>query len=354
MAFKMNGFNAGHGTGMNGSPNKATGGSSPNKAAGQILKGLGKGAVQLFKKGGKNVVKVADDVAATGGKATIKETAKNTGKMNFQQFMKKPGATEAKWKKYSKMLAKGVAADVAISNVMGWGTYGTVGDIFGMNKDKEEISDEEKKKLQEHVDSLKDKEETSNAADKGAEIANAGKTPPKKDPYADAKKNDPNLDKHIAERDKHKKGTPEYDAAQNRINKAYGDRTRHGVTKSKGTKGRDTVSRLNVPGIVDKAKLERKRKIGGTKVIQQNVNLQTGEHKEKKTKGDKSKERFYDAEGNLTRKTKDKKNKQKDITKTEHTVTKVKTNKRTGKVKVKTRRRRGQKTGEFFKSLVGK
>mgnify|MGYP003633116041 CR=1 FL=1 len=337
MAFKMNGFNAGQGTGMNGSPNKATGGSSPNKVLGQILKQGGK---QLIKKGGKNVVKVADDVVAQGGKATAKATG---GKMNFQQFMKKPGATEAKWKKYSKMLAKGVAADVAISNVMGWGTYGTVGDIFGLNKDKEEMSDEEKKKLQEHVDSLKDKEETGGKS-----------SSPKKDPYGDAKKNDPNLDKHITERDKHKKGTPEYDAAQNRINKAYGDRTRHGVTKSKGTKGRDTVSRLNVPGIVDKAKLERKRKIGGTKVIQQNVNLQTGEHKEKKTKGDKSKERFYDAEGNLTRKTKDKKNKQKDVIKTDNTVTKVKVNKRTGKVKTKTRRRRGQKTGEFFKSLVGK
>jgi len=211
-----------------------------------------------------------------------------------------------------------------------------------------------------------DDQAIQDAVDKGAEIGGAAeaagkaaaeaakKLKNKKDPYADAKKNDPNLDKHIAERDKHKKGTPEYNAAQNRINKAYGDKTRHGVKKTKGTKGRDTVSRLHVPGIVDKAKLERKRKIGGTKIIQQNVNLQTGEHKEKKTKGDKNKERFYDAQGNLTRKTKDKKNKQKDIIKTANTVTKVKVNKRTGKVKTKTRRRRGQKTGEFFKSLVGK
>ncbi len=337
MAFKMNGFNAGQGTGMNGSPNKATGGSSPNKAA-SLLKGFiqgGKALSKVAKKGGKNIVKVADDAAAQGGKAT----AKNTGKMNFKQFMKKPGATEAKWKKYTKAIANGVAYDVAISNVLGWGKYGTIGDIFGLDKKDDDKGGDDK--------AIQD------AVDKGAETG--GKTPPpKKDPYADAKKNDPNLDKHIAERDKHKKGTSEYDAAQNRINKAYGDRTRHGVTKSKGTKGRDTVSRLNVPGIVDKAKLERKRKIGGTKVIQQNVNLQTGEHKEKKTKGDKSKERFYDAEGNLTRKTKDKKNKQKDVIKTDNTVTKVKVNKRTGKVKTKTRRRRGQKTGEFFKSLVGK
>ena len=46
--------------------------------------------------------------------------------------------------------------------------------------------------------------------------------------------------------------------------------------------------------------------------------------------------------------------KQKDIRKTANTVTKIKINKRTGKVKTKTRKRRGQKTGEFFASLVGK
>ena len=46
--------------------------------------------------------------------------------------------------------------------------------------------------------------------------------PAKKDPYAEAKKRDPKLDSYIKERSKHKKGTPEYNAQQNKINKAYG------------------------------------------------------------------------------------------------------------------------------------
>ena len=44
----------------------------------------------------------------------------------------------------------------------------------------------------------------------------------KSDPYADAKKKDPNLDKYIKERGKHKAGSAEYEALQAKINKAYG------------------------------------------------------------------------------------------------------------------------------------
>jgi hypothetical protein len=46
--------------------------------------------------------------------------------------------------------------------------------------------------------------------------------PSSSDPYADAKKKDPDLDKHIAERKKHKAGSKEYEAAQAKINSAYG------------------------------------------------------------------------------------------------------------------------------------
>ena len=402
MAFKMRGFNAGHGTGTSGSPNKLDMGSSKkvtragdttktkkvrpkftadtdtDRAGVPPLKRLSIGGKEYSENGSPLNVrsfitkKVLGPVISKGKnlltkkpKVTTKKTTpktnttkknevstnvnKNTGPKNN----KGPGVDNAKFQKevvskLPKNLPKS-KLQKAFNYFMGGMLVVDIVSMFTGGGDDDKGGDDQA--IQNEVDN-----QTSNAVDKGAEVANAGKTPPppKKDPYAEAKKKDPNLDKHIAERNKHKKGTPEYDAAQNRINKAYGDKTRHGVTKSKGTKGRDTISRLNVPGIVDKAKLERKRKIGGTKIIQQNVNLQTGEHKERKTKGDKQKERFYDAEGNLTRKTKDKKNKQKDITKTEHTVTKVKTNKRTGKVKVKTRRRRGQKTGEFFKSLVGK
>jgi hypothetical protein len=44
----------------------------------------------------------------------------------------------------------------------------------------------------------------------------------KKLSYDDALKNDPDLEKHIAERKKHKAGSTEYEAAQAKINTAYG------------------------------------------------------------------------------------------------------------------------------------
>tara|TARA_R100000278_G_scaffold41009_2_gene36157 strand:+ start:227 stop:868 length:642 start_codon:yes stop_codon:yes gene_type:complete len=51
-------------------------------------------------------------------------------------------------------------------------------------------------------------------------IGNAGKKT-KKLTYAEAKKNDPNLGAYVAERKKHKKGSPEYKAVQAKINAAY-------------------------------------------------------------------------------------------------------------------------------------
>ena len=63
------------------------------------------------------------------------------------------------------------------------------------------------------------------SAKAGAEASNKKskpKTKTKSDPYAEAKKRDPKLDSYIKERNKHKKGTPEYNAQQNKINKAYG------------------------------------------------------------------------------------------------------------------------------------
>ena len=45
--------------------------------------------------------------------------------------------------------------------------------------------------------------------------------------YAEAKKADKNLDSYIAQRKKLKKGSPEYNAIQNKINAAYGVEKRH-------------------------------------------------------------------------------------------------------------------------------
>ena len=57
-----------------------------------------------------------------------------------------------------------------------------------------------------------------------------GHSPKKKVSYAEAKKNNPNLDKLIKTRSGAEKGSPEYVKAQNAINKAYGVSKRHSVT----------------------------------------------------------------------------------------------------------------------------
>ena len=71
------------------------------------------------------------------------------------------------------------------------------------------------------------------------------------DPFFEAMKKDPNLRKLVEERNKHKKGTDEYAAAQNRINKAYENTKRHNVTSTTETKrgGRKEVTTTTTPGI---------------------------------------------------------------------------------------------------------
>ena len=71
------------------------------------------------------------------------------------------------------------------------------------------------------------------------------------DPFFEAMKKDPNLRKLVEERNKHKKGTDEYAAAQNRINKAYENTKRHNVTSTTETKrgGKKEVTTTVTPGI---------------------------------------------------------------------------------------------------------
>ena len=64
-------------------------------------------------------------------------------------------------------------------------------------------------------------------AKKGNTMANEGKSMAKKaDPYAEALKKDPKLPDYIKQRKGLKKGTPEYNTVQNKINRAYGKQTR--------------------------------------------------------------------------------------------------------------------------------
>lgn len=73
------------------------------------------------------------------------------------------------------------------------------------------------------------------------------------------------LDSWVAERGKHKKGTPEYNALQNKINKSLGSKTRHGVTETtEGTprkKGGGVTTTKTTPGVATTV-TEKKRGAG--------------------------------------------------------------------------------------------
>tara|TARA_R100001463_G_scaffold39556_2_gene84587 strand:- start:171 stop:1613 length:1443 start_codon:yes stop_codon:yes gene_type:complete len=200
------------------------------------------------------------------------------------------------------------------------------------------------------------------AAAKGAKFAaDKAKKGSQANAYDKAAKRDPKLAKFVAERNKHPKGSEAYNAAQNRINRAYGSKKRHGVTKTTATKGRTTVTRGRTPGIGERAKMTKDRAIGGRKQVDHAKSYITGKSKERKVKKDagKIKERFYDAQGNLEKKVKMKgegKNlrKVKVTKKTDTHVTKTKKNFRTGKVRTKTRKRRLVGLGDKLAGLVGR
>jgi len=64
------------------------------------------------------------------------------------------------------------------------------------------------------------------------------KPKPKANPYADAKKRDPELDKHIKARNAAERGSREYNEAQNKINRAYGKGPIRKVEPMEKTKSR--------------------------------------------------------------------------------------------------------------------
>ena len=91
---------------------------------------------------------------------------------------------------------------------------------------------------------------------------NANKTTVKKDPYAEAKKRDPKLPQYIKQRQGLKKGTPEYNAVQDKINKAYGVTKRHStktVRKDVGNNKSVTKDKNKATGEVNKVKTKTRR-----------------------------------------------------------------------------------------------
>lgn len=79
-----------------------------------------------------------------------------------------------------------------------------------------------------------------------------------KSTYAEAKKNNPNLDKLIEKRKGLDKGTPEYNAVQNKINKAYGKGPQRDETvKIKPKKAVTDVKAIKAAGPKPKSTMEK-------------------------------------------------------------------------------------------------
>ena len=285
--------------------------------------------------------KLLPSVIRGGGKKAAKNVAKSTAKNTAKTVTFVPKAAA----KTTGQKAKGMLKSAAKYTIGGYAMDKAINMLFP-GKKASELTDAQKAKV-------------VNEANKSGGGGGGKKTG--SDPYAKAAKKDPNLAKFIKIRDNAPKGSEAYNAAQNRINRAYGVSKRHGVTESTATKGRTTVKRGRTPGIGERAQMKKDRAIGGRKQVDHAKSYITGKSKERKTKKDagKVKERFYDAQGNLERKVKmkgDGKNlrKVKDTRKTADTVTKTITNKRTGRTRTKTRKRRLVGLGDKLAGLVGR
>ena len=91
---------------------------------------------------------------------------------------------------------------------------------YAKDRAREAKEKEAKDKISEQMSNDKDLAKDANEQDdKDLVIEN---TKPKSNPYADAAKKDPKLNSYIKQRKGLKKGTPEYNAVQNKINAAYG------------------------------------------------------------------------------------------------------------------------------------
>tara|TARA_R100000697_G_scaffold20643_3_gene28080 strand:- start:3926 stop:5149 length:1224 start_codon:yes stop_codon:yes gene_type:complete len=191
--------------------------------------------------------------------------------------------------------------------------------------------------------------------------------------YAEAKKRDPKLDEHIKARNAAEKGSPEYNAAQNRINKAYGkgptDRKTTKMTSETGKGGKtiETTTDAAKPGVVktnvkDEARGVEKRTMTKDDGSERKVKIKgrnrrterADESKGPREKGTKTKITDRDAEGNVVRKEKirkDKEGKVKGIkVKTKDAVTGNVT-----KTKIDSEGKKTSKTRKGFKgSEVGK
>jgi len=206
---------------------------------------------------------------------------------------------------------------------------------------------------------------------------------PMKATYAEALKKDPKLAEYVKKRKTLTKGTPEWNANQNKINAAYGVSKRYPTGGSSGGGKADTSGIKSDRIINDKntksGTKTRGAAIGNKKVIQTTYDDGT-RRQETKVKGKsaiegkKIKQRNYDEKGNLTSKTKEKYRKRggggegmaddyykgrakkiKTTTKDANTVTKTKTKfNKDGSVKAQVTRTRKRRAVGLGKLLAGK
>ena len=125
--------------------------------------------------------------------------------------------------------------------------------------------------------------------------ANAASALKQADPYAKALKKDPKLGEYVKTRSSSEKGSDEYNSAQNKINVAYGNKTRHGETSATTTKGKTKTTTSNVPGVSSKS-TSTKTTRGGKKTVTKKTLSNDKENTNFKTKTIK------DKEGNVKRK----------------------------------------------------
>jgi hypothetical protein len=332
MAFKMRSGN---------SPAFKKVGSSPMKAL-PVAAALATGARALVKKG---VKKIAQNPKVKKAVATNLPAVHDLGKSLRAAASKSKVVSKAKGK-YDKLkkAATGLSVAAGVSSLMGSKDKKPATPVKGgtkkINKDLSVNLDTGEVKSKKQT-AVRNKIEANRKTKPGEKVKGGTKTWKE-----GSKASGGNLNKWVAERKKHKKGSAEYNALQNKINKALGSKKRHGQTTTTKTAGpkvskdtkRTTKTKVATPGLGSKeTKVVKgtKDNIRKTKVVDRDVSGDVTKKTKKK----------YDVDGN--------RKKMKVTTKTKDTVTKLKVKDRKDEpAKVKTRKRGGTGIGAAIKSKI--
>ena len=182
------------------------------KAKKEVKKNVKKKVKETAKKTTK---KTAEKTTKKTAKKTTKETAKKTTKKTTPKKTTKKTTTKKTTTKKTTPDVKSKGKILSKKNIIKGGLITATGTAI----------------YQAGRSGAKTNQEIKQNVDGSGSKGSGGKS----NPYAKAKKKDPNLDSYIRERKKHKKGSPEYNRIQNKINEAYGVSKRHPVGKTSTT-----------------------------------------------------------------------------------------------------------------------